>query len=63
MTDSSPEARQEPFDYWEWAKTAPKCEGCGHAFDSKNAALTKSPDVNRWCCRSCSQKVSHVLWR
>ena len=45
----------ETFDYWEWAASAPKCLGCGHAFDPKNAAHCHSPDLDRWCCSSCAK--------
>lgn len=42
------------FEYWTWAKTAPHCAGCGHAFDVENAKLTSSPDVDRWCSKACA---------
>ena len=45
----------DPFDYWAWAKTAPRCEGCGHPFDLENARLTNSPDPQRWCCSTCAK--------
>jgi len=52
-----PSARKddEPFDYWAWEKTAPHCEGCGYAFDPKDAPLCGSPNPQRWCCATCSR--------
>lgn len=58
MTDSA-DALQPPapppFDYWEWARTAPRCDGCGCPFDPENARVTHSPDPQRWCCATCAR--------
>lgn len=50
--------QSEAFDYWAWARTAPKCEGCGHAFDIENAKqFPTNPDPTRFCCGWCAEDV------
>ena len=47
--------------YWEWAKTAPRCEGCGYPFDPANAKQCNSHDSQRFCCGNCSISAKHRL--
>lgn len=49
---------EKQFDYWAWAKTAPRCEGCGIPFDPNMARLMESPDHERLCCLHCATETA-----
>jgi NAD-dependent SIR2 family protein deacetylase len=34
-----------------------RCEGCGNPFYTDVAEKCDSPDVERFCCRQCAEKV------